>query len=66
VGVSAPPEHAAAAHTLVVPGGAPHAVPLEPSQRAWQVPVPMHAVRVPCGVPITVVHVPTLPVTSHA
>lgn len=29
-------------------------------------PPPRHAARVPCGAPVTVVHVPMLPPTSHA
>jgi hypothetical protein len=35
----------------------PHVVPA---------PAPEHAERDPCGEPLTALHVPTLPVTSHA
>lgn len=56
----------AAAHTVEMPGYAPHAVRFEPSHCALQAPEPPHAVRAPCGGPETATHVPALPPTSHA
>ena len=43
-----------------------HAARRVPSQVPPQVPVPLHAERVPRGVPITAVQVPTAFATSHA
>jgi hypothetical protein len=69
VGVALPLVQLAAAHTVEVPGGEPHAMRLLPSQLAWHVPVPVHDVRVVTplwGAPTTGMHWPTLPPTSHA
>jgi hypothetical protein len=56
------PLQKAAAQTTV---GKPHALADEPSHVPWQVPLPAHAPRAPCGWPdVTVVQVPRL--TSHA
>jgi hypothetical protein len=66
--VSTPPVHDAVLQEVVAFGYA-HAVPLKPSQRAPQVvpePVPLHIGRPPTGVPITLLHVPTEPLTLHA
>jgi hypothetical protein len=49
VAVCAPLEHVPGAHTVEVPGVAPHARRLDPSHCASHAPVPVHAVRLPCG-----------------
>lgn len=59
----------AAAQTVEVPGGAPQAMRLLPSQLALQVPVPVQLARevTPLwGVPTTGRHWPTLPPMSQA
>jgi hypothetical protein len=67
VAVNVAPVQLAAVQIVDVPGGAPHAVRDDPSHFAWHAPVPVHAVRDPCGVPErTWVQVPSLPETSHA
>jgi hypothetical protein len=40
--------------------------PLQVAPHSLPAPVPPHAARAPCGGPLTVVQVPTLPVASHA
>jgi hypothetical protein len=58
------PLHDCALHTL--PVGYVHAI-AEPLHVPPQVePPPLHAVREPCGVPLTNVQLPTEPPTSHA
>jgi hypothetical protein len=63
------PEAHVAAPQLVAPVGAVHATGLLPSQvRGPQVGSPdaaVQAVRPLRGVPVTVLHVPTLPVSAH-
>jgi hypothetical protein len=66
VPVNVDPVHDAGAHAVDVPGNAPHFVRVLPSHVALHVPVPPHAVRVPCGSPATGEHVPSLPETLHA
>jgi hypothetical protein len=64
--VALPPLQRAAVQTVVTPGSV-HAVALAPLQLPWHGPAPAQATRLPCGAPLgTVVHVPTLPTTSHA
>jgi hypothetical protein len=41
-------------------------VPLHTGPHSEPEPVPVHAERAPCGAPVTGLHVPTTPVTSHA
>jgi hypothetical protein len=50
----------------VVAGGYVHAARWVPSQVPPQVPVPLHAERMPRGAPVTAVQVPTDFATSHA
>jgi hypothetical protein len=63
--VAVPLEHVAA-RQLVEPPGYAHAAVFVPSQVPPHTPVPLQAVRVPCGVPETATQVPTLPLTSQA
>ena len=68
VAVPTPLLHVATEQTVVVPGAAPHAAMLEPSQiAAHEPPAPVHFVRALWGwPPMTAVHVPMFPETSHA
>jgi hypothetical protein len=64
-----PPEQIAAAQ-LVLPVGAEHAAGLLPSHEVGpqfaSTPLGRHALRALRGVPLIVVHVPTLPGSAHA
>jgi len=63
--VCAPEAHEVVPHATDEPAYL-HAVASTPLQVAAHAPVPEHAVREPCGVPVTVTHVPSAPETSHA
>src|SRR5437762_407253 len=64
--VSTPSLQALALHVMAVVGKL-HFLVSVPSQVAAHSAVPpTHAGRVPCGLPVTGVHVPSLPTTSHA
>jgi hypothetical protein len=41
--------HEGVEHGIDDVGGAPHAMRLDPSQVAWQLPLPRQAPRAPCG-----------------
>jgi hypothetical protein len=61
--VAVPAVQLAPRHCAV--GYAQEAVVL-PSQLPPQAPLPLQAVRAPCGAPLTAMHWPTLPATSQA
>jgi hypothetical protein len=63
-GVYVPDAQVGGEQTVPAPGYAPHASP--PLHVEAHPPLPGQGVRVPCGAPLTVVHVPFAPVTSHA
>ena len=64
--VAVPAAHDGARQEVESPGYV-HAAGWTPSQLPPQaVPSVAHALRVPCGVPVAVEQVPTLPATSHA
>jgi hypothetical protein len=52
-------------HTVVAPGYV-HTEPLVPSHVPAHVPFPSHALRVPCGAPLTGMQCPAWPIASHA
>jgi hypothetical protein len=62
--VTLPAEHFAAVHSVVLPGKA-HAVAVVPSHWALHLPVPPQAARGLIGSPLTVLHLPTEPVSLH-
>jgi hypothetical protein len=62
--LSTPPMQVLATHAIDVDGYAHDT--LAPSHVPAQAPVPLHAVRVPRGAPVTSLHVPTLPDSLHA
>jgi hypothetical protein len=55
-----------ASRQLVLESGYAHAAALAPLQAPPHAPLPLQAVRAPCGGPLTATHRPTLPWTSHA
>jgi hypothetical protein len=57
-------EHVAP-HTVVAPGYV-HAEPLVPSHAPAHIPIPSHALRIPCGASMTEKQCPKCPATSHA
>ena len=68
VAVSGEPPQEAEPHVALDPGNV-HALAVVPSHVGPQLvpaPAPVHAPRVPWGMPSTVTHVPSFPVTSHA
>jgi hypothetical protein len=67
--VATPAAQDAGLHTSVVGATAAQVVGSAPSQRRalqGDAASPAQAVRVPCGVPLIVVHLPALPSPSHA
>jgi len=61
--VAVPAAQLAPRHCTV---GYAQAAPLAPSQDPPQVPLPLQAVRRPCGAPLTATHWPTCPARSQA
>jgi hypothetical protein len=64
-GFTTPAEHVWGVHWTLLPGKR-HWVGSLPSHRLAQVPMPVQAVRIPRGVPLTVKHLPAIPGSAQA